>query len=279
MPPLTLKTHTLHYTTAGTPTRPPLLLLHGFLGNHQDFAATLPLLSQHFYCITPDLPGHGKTLTAKNAFTFSATAQAIFSLLQFLNISKVNLLGYSMGGRIALYLACYFPQWFRQVVLESASPGLKTNLERQQRRKKDKAIAQRLETMPFSDFLQQWYQNPLFSEVHKHPDLYAAMLHRRQQNRPTELARALRGLGTGEQPSLWNKLKEMPLPLLLIAGECDRKFVDINQKMVKVRSQHSTALKIFPGCDHNVHLLAPKAYEKTIVHFQLSQTSDSSKTI
>ena len=139
MPHLAIENHTLHYLATGDPSHPPLLLLHGFMGSSQDFAALLPSLAKHFYCILPDLPGHGETLTITGFYTFEHTAQALLALLDHLGISQSHLLGYSMGGRLALYLVCYFPERFRRVVLESASPGLKTVNERQERVKKDEA--------------------------------------------------------------------------------------------------------------------------------------------
>lgn len=266
MPFLALKTHTLHYTAVGDATHPSLLLLHGFLGSHRDFVGILPALCDQFYCIVPDLPGHGETTTQLDGYTFKATAQALLALLEALGIARSHLLGYSMGGRLALYLLCYFPGRFRCAVLESASPGLKTAEERRERRARDQAIAQQIQSTPLFDFLTQWYGNPLFDSLQDHPDRYAAMLQRRQHNHPVELAAALCGLSTGQQPSLWEALPNIENPLLLLAGTLDPKFVAISQDMLAC-AQHNAIFQAITDCGHNIHIEAPFVYAQTVCHF------------
>lgn len=70
------------------------------------------------------------------------------------------LAGYSMGGRIALYLALRFPNLFRKTVIISASPGLKTEEERQTRKESDERLALNIEEN-FESFLREWYSQPL----------------------------------------------------------------------------------------------------------------------
>ncbi|MEL6158560.1 MAG: 2-succinyl-6-hydroxy-2,4-cyclohexadiene-1-carboxylate synthase [Cyanobacteria bacterium J06554_11] len=263
---------TLYYLTAGDPQNPPLVLLHGFLGSHQDFLPLLPVFARQFYCILPDLPGHGQTSTVPSRCTFSAVADCLIALLTTCDVDQTHLLGYSMGGRLALYLTCRFSSRVRRVVLESASPGLGTAEERRKRRFWDDAIALRLEQIQtpaeMTAFLTQWYSNPLFASLHDHPQTYAAMLKRRQNNRPAMLAKALRGLSTGRQPSLWNRLSTVENSLLLIAGARDAKFLKINREMVSAMERKKTAvLSVVEGCGHNVHLEAPSAYAAKVVRF------------
>ncbi|MGD1897872.1 MAG: 2-succinyl-6-hydroxy-2,4-cyclohexadiene-1-carboxylate synthase [Phormidesmis sp.] len=268
MPILSTSYHNLHYVTAGESANPPLLLLHGFLGSHLDFAPIVSTLSHHFYCIVPDLPGHGQTLTQPSSYTFPRTADSLLLLLRSLNISQTHLLGYSMGGRLALYLTCKFPDYFVRVILESTSPGLKTAEERQQRREHDEAIAHRLQTTPFPIFLDQWYQNPLFNSLKQHPDKYAAMLQRRRKNAPAELSQALRGLGTGQQPSFWEILQQIKQPIVLLVGDLDTKFVVINREIHKeMAARRQSSRKIVENCGHNIHLEAPATYVRHVLSF------------
>lgn len=257
--------HIFYYAIAGHPTAPPLLLLHGFLGSHQDFAGVLPALSQRFYCLVPDLPGHGQTVTGQGGYAFEAIAQALIEFIDQLALPSAYLLGYSMGGRLALYLACRFPIRFIGTVLESASPGLKTANERQLRLEKDEAIARQLETMPLSDFLTEWYKNPLFASLKHYPATYAAMLERRQHNQPLALAQVLRGCTLGHQPSLWQALPLIESPLLLLTGALDSKFVAINRDIQSMTAQ--AHLQTAENCGHNVHLEAPALYERYVTHF------------
>ncbi len=268
MPHLTLENHVLHYVTVGDSSNPSLLMLHGFLGSCEDFRAIASTLSQHFYCIIPDLPGHGKTVTTPNCYTFPTTAQALIDILNHLNIPRTHLLGYSMGGRLALYLVCCFPERFNRVVLESASPGLKTADERRLRAGRDEVIAQKIETTPLPTFLAQWYSNPLFASLKNHPKAYAEMLQRRQNNNATELANALRGLSTGRQPSLWQTLKSIDIPLLLLAGTFDDKFVAINRDIFSRMDQKTPPiLEVIKECGHNIHLEDSATCIYSVAHF------------
>ena len=155
-----------------------------------------------------------------------------------------------MGGRLALYLTIFYPAYFTKVVLESASPGLKTEPERKNRREKDHQLALQLEQTDFEAFLNKWYNLPLFQTLKSHPR-FEEMIKRRQMNQPHLLAKSLREMGTGEQPLLWEKVKQNKIPLLLVVGEKDAKFRAIANEMVETcpAAQRS----IIPGCGHNTH--------------------------
>lgn len=268
MPTFSTEYHSLHYVTKGNSNKPPLLLLHGFLGSHQDFAEIVDILSQRFYCILPDLPGHGGTRSHSNSYTFPKTAESLLALLRHLCISKTHLLGYSMGGRLALYLVCKFPDYFLRVMLESASPGLRTAEERKERRERDGAIAHKLKIVPLPIFLAQWYRNRLFASLQQHLKLHSTMLQRRENNVPEELVQALYGMGIGQQPSLWNALARIEQPLLLIVGALDTKFVAINREMIAaVGNRQQSKLVVMESCGHNLHLEAPNLYARTISQF------------
>jgi 2-succinyl-6-hydroxy-2,4-cyclohexadiene-1-carboxylate synthase len=122
-----------HYTVHGQRELPVVLFLHGFMGNSADFDTVMTCLANQFCCLAVDLPGHGNTIVEgeDTLYTMPQTANAIVSWLNHLNIPQCFLVGYSMGGRLALYLALHFPQRFPKVVLESASPGLRTKLNGQ----------------------------------------------------------------------------------------------------------------------------------------------------
>ncbi|MEM0981329.1 MAG: 2-succinyl-6-hydroxy-2,4-cyclohexadiene-1-carboxylate synthase [Cyanobacteria bacterium P01_H01_bin.58] len=247
-----LQKYHFHYQTYGHPHRLPVLFLHGFMGGCHEFDEVIELLSQDFYCLVIDLPGHGKTSVKGSdaLYQMASVAQGIIDFLDALNMQQCNLVGYSMGGRLALYLTLHFPQYFHKVIVESASPGLKTQAEREQRIASDRQLAHQLETNDFLSFLTKWYDRPLFASTQQHPN-FARMLKQRSQNNPYELAKSLRHLSTGLQPSLWEKLSENSIPLLLLAGELDRKFVDINTEIVTVCPL--TQLNVIANCGHNIH--------------------------
>jgi 2-succinyl-6-hydroxy-2,4-cyclohexadiene-1-carboxylate synthase len=169
-----------------------------------------------------------------------------------------------MGGRLALYLNLHFPQRFSKVVLESASPGLKTERDQAERIQRDLELAQQLEKIDFPIFLAKWYSQPLFASLNKHPG-FKFMLEKRLQNNPLELAKSLRHLSTGQQPSLWEKLKTNQNHLLLLVGEYDKKFRAINSEMLRLGE--SSQLKIISNCGHNIHFENPKEFALNVQRF------------
>lgn len=256
----------LYFECHGDRVNPPLLMLHGFMGCIADWQKVIAGLIDHFYCITVDLPDHGKSanLAPAQKWEMAQTAAAIVQLLKQQKISRTHLLGYSMGGRLALYLSIHFPQYFEKVLLESASPGLMTGAERQARIRHDELIATRLETGNFQAFLLEWYEMDFFQTLRNHPEI-SMMLTCRRQNDPQALAKSLREMGTGQQPSLWAELSQIKFPLRLVIGEKDAKFRAIANKMTATNSniRHS----VIPGCGHNVHFESPEIFVREIIEF------------
>jgi 2-succinyl-6-hydroxy-2,4-cyclohexadiene-1-carboxylate synthase len=258
MPQQLLVPYLFHYAQYGESHLPKVLFLHGFMGCGKDFVSLIHTLLPNVCCLTVDLPGHGQTeVLEPMGYGMDAIALGLLQLLQHLNFVPCHLMGYSMGGRLALYLACQFPQQFSSLFLESASPGLVTEAERELRRHQDERLATELASEHWPTFLARWYAQPLFDTL-RHSPQFEEMLQRRLHNRPHQLAQALRGLGTGTQPSLWNEMAALTMPMTLVVGDRDRKFVQINQSMV-VR-QPLAQLKILSDCGHTAHAEDPAAF-------------------
>jgi 2-succinyl-6-hydroxy-2,4-cyclohexadiene-1-carboxylate synthase len=265
-------TYQFNYSFCGNYNQPLILFLHGFMGNCHEFDGVISLLTQNFYCLTLDLPGHGKNqvLDSDEYYTIPNTAKGIINLLDILNISQCFLVGYSMGGRLALYLTLHFPERFPQVILESASPGLASEIERLERIQSDNQIAQKLirilqsQNNDFAIFLSKWYSQPIFGDIKNHPH-FEQIITNRLKNNPSQLAKSLRCMGTGKQPSLWEKIKDLQQPTLLLVGERDEKFVAINRKMADVCKLFQ--LKIIPNAAHNIHIENLQDFVENIHNF------------
>ncbi|WP_375512575.1 2-succinyl-6-hydroxy-2,4-cyclohexadiene-1-carboxylate synthase [uncultured Nostoc sp.] len=266
---MSIENYQFYYCLIGKADKPPILFLHGFMGNIDEFNEAIKLLSDEFYYLIVDLPGHGKTqvLGGDDYYTMANTAHALINLLDELKIPKCFLVGYSMGGRLALYLTLHFPERFHKVVLESASPGLLTEAERLERIKIDTQIGRKLtrtiEKSDFYVFLSNWYNQPIFGYIKNHPK-YECMIESRLQNNPHELDKSLRFMGTGYQPSLWEKLQVNKIPLLLLVGEYDKKFISINTEMAKFEFAE---LKIISNAGHNIHFENTLAFVENIKYF------------
>lgn len=252
-----------HFHASGSPDKPPAIFLHGFMGNCKDWKKVIRFVSRDYYCLTIDLPGHGKT-ALKEYISFEKTAAALIEFLRQQEIRRCFLVGYSMGGRIALFLALRFPDYFSKVVLESASPGLPTQEERESRLKEDETIARQLESGDFKFFLLKWYSRPLFKGLGNQLDFHQ-LLKARLANNPKSLARSLRIFGTGNQPSLWEELHQCKIPILVLAGEEDKKYQLIAEEMSQ--SSQLIQAKIVEKCSHNIHFQQPKRLANYLCEF------------
>ena len=248
----------LSYTLTGHAGGPTVLLLHGFMGSSEDWQDTIATLDGRCRCLAVDLPGHGDSVgLLREAYTTEGAIRTVLDLLDELGIGHPTIIGYSMGGRLALYLALRHPERCAGLFLESTSPGIESAAERRTRRQADEKRARHLEE-DFGTFLEDWYRQPLFASLARHEGLVGAMIETRARNDPDELARSLRGTGAGREPSLWGELAELRVPALAVAGALDEKFVEISHRMADLNPRLRTV--IVPGAGHNVHLEAPEVY-------------------
>ena len=243
------------------------ILLHGFTGSSQSWDETLidGLASIGRPPVLVDLPGHGRH--AGDADPGHFTLEHVFAVIaDAAGGQPADLVGYSMGGRMALAYAATFPHRVGRLVLESASPGLATEAERAERRASDDALAGRLVEDGIGAFVELWEGLPLFdSQAAPAAHVLAAQRGRRLLNEPQSLAACLRGLGTGSQPSYWEILTTLSLPTLLLAGEADAKFVGIAREMAS--SIPDARLAVVAGAGHAVHLERPDAWLSEVAGF------------
>jgi 2-succinyl-6-hydroxy-2,4-cyclohexadiene-1-carboxylate synthase len=229
--------------------RPPLVLLHGFTQTRQSWRRPVAALDGRFRAIAPDLPGHGQ-LSERRPVSLAATLAYLRALVEEPHV----LAGYSMGGRIALHAALAQPDRVRRLVLVGASPGLAAESERAQRRAADERLADRIEQIGLEAFAREWAELPLWSGQ---PERVRAAAHAdRLRNTPGGLAEALRGLGAGALPSLWDRLGELAIPVTLVVGERDEKFAALAARMAE-RLPEAHVVTI-PGAGHAAHLERPE---------------------
>jgi 2-succinyl-6-hydroxy-2,4-cyclohexadiene-1-carboxylate synthase len=246
-----------------------LVFLHGFTGSADSWSDLFPKLAYPGRClIALDMLGHGRTDAPADParYAIERVEEDIVAALLLLGIPARSaiLLGYSMGGRIALYTA--FSGFFRALILESASPGLRTSAEREQRRLSDEALAARIERTGVPAFVEYWEQLPLFASQRTLPEEVRTTLRtQRLRNCASGLANSLRGIGTGSQPSLYERLPTLDLPVLLLAGENDQKFCQIAHEMA--RQLPRATLHVVPGAGHTVHLEQPEPFISLVHHF------------
>jgi 2-succinyl-6-hydroxy-2,4-cyclohexadiene-1-carboxylate synthase len=228
---------------------PALVLLHGFTNSGASWQPVISGLGERYRAIAPDIRGHA------SAGGEPVTLGAVIDDVAALTAEPFTLVGYSQGGRIALHVALALPHRVTRLVLIGASPGLADEAEREQRRLADERLAERIECLTIDDFARQWAQTPILADIP--PDIAAISHADRLQSTPHGLAAALRNLGTGALPHLWERLPHLQMPTTLLAGERDTKFTALAHEMAR-RIPRAT-VTIVPGAGHAVHLERPDA--------------------
>jgi 2-succinyl-6-hydroxy-2,4-cyclohexadiene-1-carboxylate synthase len=225
-----------------------LVLLHGFTQTGASWAGVATALAERYRPLAPDLRGHGSASDA-----VPVALDAVLGDISALAAPSFTLVGYSMGGRIAVHAALAMPERIDRLVLIGASPGIADARERAARCDADERLAQEIGRGSIEQFACRWARTPVLAGQ---PPAVAAAAHAdRLRSTPEGLARALRGLGTGALPSLWDRLGELAMPVILIVGERDAKFTDLAERMSAAIDGAQVA--IVPGLGHAVHLERP----------------------
>ena len=257
-----------HYNLEVVGAGETLLLLHGFSGDCSSWDDAARRLQGEFQVIALDILGHGASdsPTDKACYRMSAVAADIIGLLNQQCLNDVHLLGYSMGGRLALVLALRYPERFSSLILESASPGLADDMARAERKRRDHELADKIEAHGIEWFVDYWERLPIWESQSRLPKtVLRSQCNQRLRNNPLGLANSLRGMGTGAQPSLWRELPDLKLPALLVAGELDDKFRRTNARMAESISRAQMA--VIASAGHNVHLEQPERFYAVLRSF------------
>ena len=221
---------------------PPVVLVHGFTQTRQAWLPVANLLSGLNRFTLVDAPGHGGSGGVRADLWEGAT---------FLGVTggQAAYAGYSMGGRLCLHLALAQPELVERLVLVSASAGIEDPGQRAARRASDEALAQRIEAEGVAAFVDWWLAQPLFATL----PASAAGRQERLANTAEGLAGSLRLAGAGSQEPLWDRLSELAMPALVVAGDRDATYVDIGRRMAG-RIGDNAELVLIPGAGHACHL-------------------------
>lgn len=229
--------------------KPTLVWLHGFLGSGrewqpvQDFFGDWPQLSI-------DLPGHGGS-RAQRVDGFTQLSSRLHATLQYHRVTRYWLIGYSLGGRAALWHACRgagpLPVG---VIVEGAHFGLTSAEERAQRLANDRYWASLFRQQPLTDTLAQWYRQPVFADLSEAQRRELVGL--RADNDPQALAAMLLSVSLAQQPFLLPEMRRLPA-LHCLCGEYDLKFQ-------RLAAQAGLPIVPVPAAGHNAHLASPQAF-------------------
>ncbi|MTI88694.1 MAG: 2-succinyl-6-hydroxy-2,4-cyclohexadiene-1-carboxylate synthase [Balneolaceae bacterium] len=248
------------------PNLPYIVFLHGFMGSSTNFEHLIPPLKQFCNPVTIDLLGHGKSEGAELHYRFSAREQ-IADLTKLISEQlhiPLYLYGYSMGGRLALHLMLHRPDLYRGLILESSTFGIENESERQARQSLDARRSDHI-IGNFPGFLKEWKSKPLFKSRHTSRELLMKLSGIQEKQKALWMANTLLGFGTGTMPSVKEKLNEITIPVQLIAGKEDAKFVQIAQLMTK--QIPNSDLSLIEHAGHRVHLDQAERVTETLQTF------------
>lgn len=240
---------------AGESELPWLVFLHGFSGCGQEWMAVGERFSRHPRLYL-DLPGHGGS-SALYARDFNEVCLQLHATLVSYNIHKYWLVGYSLGGRIAMYDSCQKPAGLQGVVVESGHPGLTQAAAREARWLSDAQWAQRFRQEPLADVFADWYRQPVFAglSAEQRRELVAI----RCENSGAALATMLEATSLAVQPDLRPALRRGGFPFYYLCGEHDHKFRALGAEL-------AAPCLLINDAGHNAHRENPDGTAASLAH-------------
>ena len=245
-----------------------VFLLHGFTGSSADWRPVIPFLNKRFNYYLIDLVGHGRSDSPKNLIYYHTDSliNQLREIILSLSNDKIILAGYSLGGRVALNYAIKYNSSLRGLILESSSGGIRESRLREERIVQDEKLAAFIDTDPIEKFIDYWMNIDLFNTQRRFSSEKLAKIREvKIKNNRTGLANMLRGFGTGRMEPVYDMIHKVKLKTLLISGELDSKFTDINNEQVKLFPNAAHAN--IKNAGHNTHLEEPHRFVEVVNNY------------
>jgi 2-succinyl-6-hydroxy-2,4-cyclohexadiene-1-carboxylate synthase len=253
----------LSYFVAGA--GQPVTLLHGFTQGGRSWREVISRMPEGWRWIAPDLRGHGETQVRPGApCSMEACTEDLVALWEELDLGRTHLVGYSMGGRLALHVAATRPERAASLLTIGAHAGLEESA-REGRRRGDEALADRIETDGVEAFVDYWQSLPLFAGLARRGDSYLAEVSgERLKNHAAGLACSLRGMGAGVMEPAWDRLARIKAPCTFVAGQLDHGYVASARRLAA--AVPSGRVEIVPRAGHAVHQERPDAFARILAN-------------
>ena len=249
----------------------PVTLLHGFTQSGRSWRELISRMPEGWKWIVPDLRGHGLTVTKPGApCSMDACTEDLVALWEELDVGRTHLVGYSMGGRLALHVAARRPERLLSLLTVGAHAGLDDDA-REGRRRGDEALAERIEKEGIESFVDYWGSLPLFAGLQRRGEGYVGQLRaERLQNHVAGLACSLRGMGAGVMEPLWDDLGRVGVPCTFVAGQLDHGYVASARRLAATVPGGQVEVVLRAG--HAVHQERPDAFARVLAN-HLAQSS------
>ncbi len=251
----------LNYFVAGE--GPPVTLLHGFTQSGRSWRELIDLMPARWTWIVPTLRGHGETELEPGApCSMDACADDLELLWKHLRVAKTHLVGYSMGGRLALHVAARRPERLMSLLTIGSHAGL-DDRGRAARARSDEALAKTIEADGVEAFVDHWSSLPLFAGLRRRGDAYVVQVRaERLGNRAAGLACSLRGMGAGVMEPVWDGLRRVTAPCTFVAGALDEPYVAAARRLAA--TVRSGRVEVVQDAGHAVHQEQPDAFARVL---------------
>lgn len=238
---------------------PRIVLAHGFTQNARCWGEFGQQLGDAHGTIAVDAPGHGQS--GHDTVDLAEAARLIIEAG-----GPGHYVGYSMGGRMLLQgVLSDSIGAVRSLVLIGASAGIEDDAGRAARVAADDKLAESLLARGTPVFIDEWLSKPLFAGLSDEQSCKA----KRLENSAEGMAASLRACGTGTQLPLWDRLHEIDIPVLVLAGRADTKFATLGERISEGIGDNASFQAIHGG--HAVHLENPGDTAHTVLRWVQAQ--------
>ncbi|HEY4027995.1 MAG TPA: alpha/beta fold hydrolase [Candidatus Dormibacteraeota bacterium] len=222
--------------------------VHGFSQHGDSWGEVCALVPGERRWLTPDL----------EATTLPEAEAELLALWEREGVERTHLVGYSLGGRVALFVAANHPERLHTLTVIGAHAGLDGE-SRAQRLEADHALADRIQREGVDWFATYWAGLPMFAGLARRgPALLERLDAGRRRNDAGRLAAALRGMGAGATEPFWDRLVRIDAPTLVVAGAEDERYAAFARRLAAAIP--GAEMAIVPEAGHAVHLERPVAF-------------------
>ena len=240
----------------------PILFIHGFTGSSKSWKNIRKNLDYPSLAI--DIPGHGKSSFnhLNEEYYFKDFTNELYLSLLSINIKKIHLCGYSMGARLALAFTSKYPNFVKTLILESGTVGISDTEEKDVIRSKDLNKSMRIKEN-LNEFIKDWEGNTLFDQqLSRNKEGFIDQREIRLAHDKIQLSKSIEVFSKGNMPYLLNSYVKLSLPIIIINGKDDRKY--IKEGRVMLNANDNSKQYIIDEAGHNVHLDNPSLFLKTL---------------
>ena len=264
MPTARINDINMHYEVDGD--GDPLLMLHGLGSSRDDWENQVPVFAEHFKVITPSLRGFGDSDKPRGPYSVRQYADDAFALLDHLEVEQSHLLGFSMGGAIALQMAVNCQKRLRSMVILNSQPSFELDHWSKYWLALVRIVMANFMGMERTT---RFVSKRLFPEPHQE-HLRKRMLERHGRNDKNSYLAALHAL-KGWSVTDW--VAGIHVPTLVIAAEED--YTPVTEKEQFVANMPNASLEMIRNSRHATHFDQPEKFNRMVVEFLLQHKHEA----